>query len=190
MTSKAVREMERGHPSRPGRSGERPARRAPRYLVVGKVVAPWSTRGELKVAILTDFPDRFRDLERVYLSDEPWMLEGYRRHGRWVILRLEGCADRNSAEKFRGELVQIPLEEAVPLSEDEYYIYQIVGLEVWTRAGEHLGRVSEVLFTGANEVYVVEGERGEILVPAIEGVVKEVDLEGGRLIVEPLEGMF
>jgi 16S rRNA processing protein RimM len=87
-------------------------------------------------------------------------------------------------------LVQVPLEEAAPLSEDEYYIYQIMGLEVWTSEGEHLGRVSDVLFTGANEVYVVEGERGEMLVPAIEDVVKEVDLEGGRLIVEPLEGMF
>jgi 16S rRNA processing protein RimM len=63
-------------------------------------------------------------------------------------------------------------------------------LEVWTSGGEHLGRVSEVLFTGANEVYVVKGERGQILVPAIEDVVKEVDLEEGRLIVEPLEGMF
>lgn len=86
--------------------------------------------------------------------------------------------------------MQIPLEEAVPLSEDEYYIYQIVGLEVWTSEGGYLGRVLKVLFTGANEVYVVEGERGEILVPAIEDVVKEVDLGGGRLIVEPLEGMF
>jgi len=187
MASDAAGEI---HFSRPGRSGGGPDRRVPRYLVVGKVVAPWGTKGELKVAILTDFPDRFRDLKRVYLGDEPWMLEGHRRHGRWVILRLEGCADRNSAEKLRGELVQIPLEEAIPLSEDEYYIYQIVGLEVWTSEGEHLGRVSEVLFTGANEVYLVEGERGEILVPAIEDVVKEVDLEGGRLIVEPLEGIF
>lgn len=180
----------RSHFSRRRRSGERLARKVPRYLVVGKVLAPWGTRGELKMAILTDFPDRFRELKRVYLGDEPWMLKGYRRHGRWVILRLEGCADRNSAEKLRGALVQIPLEEAVPLSEDEYYIYQIMGLEVWTREGEHLGRVSEVLFTGANEVYVVKGERGEMLVPAIEDVVREVDLEGGRLIVEPLEGMF
>ncbi len=181
---------ESGQLSRPRRSGERPTRISPRYLVVGKVVAPWGTRGELKMAILTDFPDRFRELKRVYLGDEPWMVEGHRRHGKWAILKLEGCADRNSAEKHRGELVQIPLEEAVPLSEDEYYIYQIVGLEVWTREGEHLGRVSEVLFTGANEVYVVEGERGEILVPAIEDVIKEVDLEGGRLIIELLEGMF
>jgi len=181
---------ERSHFSRPRRSRERSARRVPHYLVVGKVVAPWGTRGELKVAILTDFPDRFRELKRVYLGDRSLMVEGHRRLGRWVILRLEGCADRNSAEKLRGELVQIPLEEAVPLSEDEYYIYQIVGLEVWTKEGEHLGRVSEVLFTGANEVYVVEGGQGEILLPAIEDVIKEVDLEGGRLVVEPLEGMF
>jgi 16S rRNA processing protein RimM len=158
--------------------------------VVGKVLAPWGTRGELKVEILTDFPDRFRELKGVYVGGKSWMVEGYRRHRRWAILKLEGCADRNSAEKLRGELVEIPLEEAVPLSEDEYYIYQIVGLEVWTSEGEYLGRVSEVLFTGANEIYVVEGERGEILVPAIEDVVKGVELEEGRLIIEPLEGMF
>jgi 16S rRNA processing protein RimM len=87
-------------------------------------------------------------------------------------------------------LVQIPIEEAMPLGEDEYYVYQIVGLDVWTAEGEYLGRISEVLFTGANDVYVVQGEKGEILIPAIEDVVLEVDLDGGRLTVELMEGLI
>lgn len=164
----------------------------PRYLVVGRIVAPWGVRGEVKVAIETDFPERFKRLRRVYLGEKATscVLEGSRLHKRHVLLKLGGCDDRDAAEKLRGQLVQIPVEEAMPLGEDEYYIYKIVGLDVWTTEGEHLGRVSEVLFTAANDVYVVQGEKGEILIPAVEDVVLEVDLAGGRLTVELIEGLI
>jgi 16S rRNA processing protein RimM len=164
----------------------------PRYLVIGKIVAPWGIRGEVKMAIETDFPERFQRLKRVYLGEEAvaFVLEGSRLHKRHALLKLGGCDDRNAAEKLRGQWVQIPIEEAVPLGEDEYYVYQIVGLDVWTTEGEHLGRVSEVLSTGANDVYIVQGEKGEILIPAVEDVVLEVDLAGGRLIVELMEGLI
>ncbi len=164
----------------------------PRYLVVGRIVAPWGVRGEVKVALETDFPERFKRLKRVYLGEKvtSFVLEGSRLHQGNALLKLEGCDDRDAAEKLRGQLVQIPIEEAMPLGEDEYYVYQIVGLDVWTTEGEHLGRVSEVLFTAANDVYVVQGEKGEILIPAIEDVVLEVDLAGGRLTVELIEGLI
>jgi 16S rRNA processing protein RimM len=163
-----------------------------RYLVVGKIVAPWGVRGEVKVAIETGFPERFKQLKRVYLGEKatPFVLEGSRLHKRHALLKLEGCDDRNAAEKLRGQLVQIPVEEAMPLGEDEYYVYQVVGLDVWTTEGEHLGRVSEILFTGANDVYIVKGEGGEILIPAVEDVVLEVDLASGRLTVELMEGLI
>ncbi|HID64903.1 MAG TPA: 16S rRNA processing protein RimM, partial [Anaerolineae bacterium] len=136
----------------------------PRYLVVGKIVAPWGVKGELKVAIETDFPERFKQLKRVYVGEKAtsFVLEWSRLHKGHALLKLKGCDDRDAAEKLRGQLVQIPIEEAMPLGEDEYYVYQIVGLDVWTTEGEHLGRVSEVLFTGANDVYVVQREKGEI----------------------------
>jgi 16S rRNA processing protein RimM len=164
----------------------------PRYLVVGKIVAPWGIRGEVKVAIETDFPERFKQLKRVYLGEKAisFLLERSRLHKGHALLKLGGCEDRNAAEKLRGQLVQIPIEEAMPLSEDEYYVYQIVGLDVWTTEGERLGRISEILFTGANDVYVVQGERGEILIPAVEDVVLEVDLAGGRLTVKLMEGLI
>ncbi len=163
----------------------------PHYLVVGKIVAPWGVKGEVKVAIETGFPERFERLKRVYLGEKVtcFVLEGSRLHKGHALLKLRGCDDRHAAEKLRGQLVQIPIEEAMPLDEDEYYVYQIVGLDVWTTAGEHLGRISEVLFTGANDVYVVQGEKGEILIPAVEDVVLEVDLAGGRLTVELMEGL-
>jgi len=164
----------------------------PRYLVVGKIVAPWGVRGEVKVAMETGFPERFKRLRRVYLGEKAisFVLEGSRLHKGHALLKLRGCDDRDAAEKLSGQLVQIPIEEAMPLGEDEYYVYQIVGLDVWTTGGEHLGRVSEVLFTGANDVYVVQGERGEILIPAVEDVVLEVDLSGSRLTVELMEGLI
>jgi 16S rRNA processing protein RimM len=88
--------------------------------------------------------------------------------------------------------VQVPFAEAIPLEEGEYFEHQIIGLDVSTASGEHLGRVVEIIYTGANEVYVVQStgaDRRRILVPAIEGVVLEVDLEAGQLIVELPDGL-
>jgi 16S rRNA processing protein RimM len=164
----------------------------PRYLVIGRVVRPWGTQGEVKVEIMTDFPDRFSLLRKVYLGPKavPFVLEGFRLHKGAALLKLEGCHDRATVEKLRGQLVQIPIEEAMPLDQDEYYEYQIVGLAVWTVGGEYLGTVDEVVFTGSNEVYVVRGEGREILIPAIEDVVLEINLDQGRLMVELMEGLI
>jgi 16S rRNA processing protein RimM len=146
----------------------------------------------MKVEILTDFPGRFSLLRKVYLGPKavPFNLEGFRLHKGAALLKLEGCHDRTTVEKLRGQLVQIPLEEAMPLQEGEYYEHQIVGLAVWTAGGEYLGTVNEVIFTESNEVYVVRGEGREILIPAVEGVVLEIDLAQGRLMVELMEGMI
>lgn len=168
-------------------------------MVLGYVIGAHGVRGELKVEILTTDPQRFGQLDRIYLGRDddtepvPRALIGHRVHKGRALLRLEGLEDRTEAQALRGYLVQIPFEEVPPLAEDEYFEHQIVGLEVWTTAGKFLGHVSEVLYTGANEVYVVTdpaGERRNILIPAIADVVREVDLEAGRLVVELLEGLM
>jgi 16S rRNA processing protein RimM len=144
------------------------------------------------VEIMTDFPDRFALLRKVYLGPKaaPFALEGFRLHKGAAILKLEGCHDRAAAEKLRGQLVQIPIEEAMPLDQDEYYVHQILGLAVWTMEGEYLGTVDEIIFTESNDVYVVRGEEREILIPAIEDVVLEINLAEGRLVVELMEGLI
>lgn len=164
---------------------------SPRYLVIGRIVRPWGVQGEVKVEVLTDWPERFALLDDVYLGEEatPYHLERFRLHQGHALLKLVGCDDRNAAEALREQLVQVPPEEAMPLDEDEYYVHQIEGLEVWTDEGESLGQVVEVLFTGSNEVYVVHGPRGEVLIPAIADVVMQVDLEGGRLVVHLMDGL-
>jgi 16S rRNA processing protein RimM len=154
-------------------------------------------RGELKVEILTDDPHRFGQLERVYLGPEgaepqPWSLASYRLHKGRVLLQLHECRDRDAAQALRGCLVQVPIDEAIPLDEDQYFEHQIMGIEVWTVAGERLGSVDEIIHTGSNEVYVVhDGGPGgrEVLIPAIAGVVLDVDLGTGRLVVEIPDGL-
>jgi 16S rRNA processing protein RimM len=168
----------------------------PRFLAMGQVLGAHGIRGEIKVDILAGDPDRFRTLRRVLIGavDQepiPWPLEGYRLHKGRALLKLGGCDDRTYAETMRGLLVQIPIEATAPLKDDEYYEHQIVDLEVWTSGGEQLGMVVEVLYTGANEVYVVETDSGsEVLIPAIDSVVRSIDLEAGRIVVDLMEGLI
>jgi 16S rRNA processing protein RimM len=167
----------------------------PRFLAVGRVVGAHGVLGELKVELLTDDPHRFDRLELVYVGldgqePQPRRLQGCRLHKGRALLLLDNCDDRDTAQAMRGTLIQVPLDEAIPLDEGEYFEHQIVGLEVRTVDGEVLGRVVEILYTGANEVYVVGGPGyREILIPAIDDVVQQVDLEQGQLVVTLLEGL-
>jgi 16S rRNA processing protein RimM len=165
----------------------------PRFIAIGRIIRPHGLRGELAVEVLTDFPERFDTIEALYIGDpqqaEVWTVTASRRHKERVLLTLEGCADRTTAEGLRGLLIQIPIEEAMTLPEDEYYPHELVGLDVLTAEGEDLGRLSEIIFTNANEVYVVTGPRGQILLPAIADVIERVDLETGQMTVRLIEGL-
>jgi 16S rRNA processing protein RimM len=166
----------------------------PPYLVVGQVGAPHGVRGEVRVAILTDDPERFALLERVYVGDEaaptPYTLEGWRLHKRHALFQLAGVTDRHAAEGLRGQWVLVPAAEALPLEPGEFYVCQLVGLAAWTTAGEHLGVVTDVLSAGGNDILEIRGPRGAVLVPFQAELVPTVDLDAGRLTVEPLEGLF
>lgn len=162
----------------------------PESVVVGRVVAPWGVKGEMKVEVMTDFPDRFSPHEYVYIEGRRRAIEKSRWHKGKVILKLAGVDTVEVVEGLRGQFLEVPRAQAHPLSEDEYYHFQVVGLEVRTTDGRFLGRVASVLTTGNNDVYVVAGEGGEVLVPAIDDVVKSVDLERGRITVDAIEGLL
>jgi len=165
----------------------------PSYLTVGRVVRPHGVRGELRAEILTDSPERLPQLPRVYLGrrQTPYKVQSVRLHKGLMLLQLEGVADRDAAETLRGALVQIAVQDALPLDEGEYYEYQVVGIEVETEEGEPLGEIVEVLnLPEANDVFVVAGERGEVLLPATQEVVVDLDLEARRLVVHLLPGLL
>lgn len=168
---------------------------ASEFLTVGRIVKPRGIKGEVKMVVYTDVPEVLLDLDKIYLRQggrSPWSvrLHDLRFHKGQALLLLEGIADRNEAELLRGADVLIPKKWMPPLTEDEYYVHQILGLQVVTLEGECLGTIRDVLFTGANDVYVVRGKRyGEVLIPAIADVIREVDLDAGEMRIELLEGL-
>jgi 16S rRNA processing protein RimM len=165
-----------------------------RYLAIGKVVRAHGLRGELSMAILTEFPERFKTTEWVYLGNEyeatAYRLQSYRWHQDNILLTLAGVTDRTQAEALRGQFVQVPLAEATPLPAGSYYLYQLIGLQVKTVTGEILGTITNVLETGANDVYIVKHNDQELLLPAIPDVVKHVDLTEQVMIVHVLDGLL
>jgi 16S rRNA processing protein RimM len=164
----------------------------PRFLAIARVVKPWGVRGEIKLEVLTGFPDQIERLKRVYVGSKavPHDVAHFHWHSGELLLQLADVRDRNAAELLRGQLVQIPHEEAVPLKPGEYYEHQIIGLHVTTTEDEPLGQVVEVLATGANDVYVVQGPRGQVLLPARVEVVRSIDLEAGTMTVTLLPGLI
>jgi len=172
-------------------SGASRRRPEPQYLAIGRVARPFGVRGELKVELLTEYPDQLDRLHTVYLGPQaqPWTVKGVRLHEEAVLIELAGCHDRNAAESLRGMLVQIALEDAVPLNEDEFYEHQVVGMDVVEDTGAYLGQVTEILSTGANDVYVVVGPEGELLLPAIHSVILEIDLDADQITVHMMDGL-
>lgn len=165
-----------------------------RYLAIGRIVKAHGLRGEVSATVLTDFPERFETTEWVYLGDEyeatAYRLESYRWHKQNVLLTLAGVSDRTQAEGLRGQFVQVPVEEAIALPEGSYYLYQLIGLKVVSTNGESLGVIGDIIETGANDVYVVEKDGRQILLPAIPDVVKSIDITEGVMVVQVIEGLI
>lgn len=163
----------------------------PGFLAIGRVLRPHGVRGELRVEIHTDFPERFGVYRQVYLGPDhmPYEIEGHRFHQGRVLLKLREVIDRTAAEVLRGQWVYIAAKDAVPLAKGEVYLHQMLGLRVRTVEDEELGEVVDLIETGANLVYVVRGMQGEILIPDIPEVIEAIDLEAGQLIVRLMEGL-
>lgn len=170
----------------------------PLFLIIGQIRKPHGVVGEVRVSCHTDVPKRFEWLERVYLSrdiedDDPQSAEidSVRYHDQDVLLKLKGYDTRTSVESLRQYWVKIPLADAIPLAEDEYYSYELIDLDVFTAEGEFLGKIHSIIETGANDVWVVRKEgSAEKLIPDIPDVVQEIDLTAKRVTITPLPGLF
>lgn len=171
------------------------------WILVGEVVATQGNKGEVRVVPHTEFPERFSNMETVRLfrkgTSEPeqiCVLEGARLHREFVILKLRSIDSIDQAEALRGMEIKVTQDELVELPAGRYYIFRLIGLEVVTTEGQKLGKVTDVLETGANDVYVVKPYKGvtdqkEILIPVIESVVKEIAPEKGTIVISLMEGL-
>jgi len=173
---------------------------APQFLILAQVLRPHGVRGDLSIKVLTDFPERMNELTTVYVGADPekpdrfapYQVEWARRAKKdnW-LLRFEGVNSREDADLLRNRYILVSLADAVPLEADEIYLFQVLGLEVHTTDGLILGHLTDVLVTGANDVYVIKGEQyGEVLIPAIPSVIQKIDVPAGKMTVQLLEGLL
>ncbi len=160
------------------------------FVTIGQILAPWGIEGKLKVEIVTDFPQRFTPSSKIYINRQPMTIDSTEWHKRKVIIKLNTIDNLEAAQRLRGQLVEIHQSQVYPLPEGQYYHFQIIGLEVWTTQEELLGNITEILTADSNDNYVVQGAKGEILIPAIDDVVKSIDLNKGRIVIEPIEGLL
>jgi 16S rRNA processing protein RimM len=160
-------------------------RQQPYYLILGEIVRAHGVIGEVRLRLTTDYPERLRQLKAVYLGHDPLKpqaerheLLGVRLSSDHCLIRLRDVTDRNQAELLRGLLVMVKVEEAVPLEEDEFYAYELIGMSVQTQDGLSLGTIREVMETRANDVYIIDSpDYGELLVPAHDETLVEIDLK-------------
>jgi 16S rRNA processing protein RimM len=169
----------------------------PGYLAVGQIVGAHGLYGELKVEAYSDFPDRFAPGATLFLGEELEKVQvaSVRPHKTNLLVRLDEIDDRNDAEDIRGLWLYVPEAEAGELDEGEYWIHDIIGLQVVTVDGAQIGKITDVMVTGANDVYVVRPAEDvnhgrDVLLPAIADVVDHVDLEKGIMVIRLLEGLI
>jgi 16S rRNA processing protein RimM len=161
---------------------------------IGIIVKPQGIRGELRVLPTTDDPSRFALLKEVYVrhggKEAKYPLVSSRQQKGMVMLTLAGVNDRNAAEALVGGVVVIPDEWALPLGEDEYYIRDLIGLGAYGEDGGYLGEITDVMRTGANDVYTIRPAVGDaFMVPAVKDVVRGVDMAGCRIVLRLMDGL-
>jgi len=164
---------------------------------IGTIVKAQGIRGELRVFPLTDDPSRFDLLkgEEVFLRDSksnetPYKLQQARQHKGLVIIKLDGVNDRNMAETLVRQTITIPDDKALPLDEGEYFVRDLIGLDVVTQTGEHIGKLGKVLNTNANDVYVINPPEGDsFMIPAIKNVVLNVSLPDNKMVIHLMDGL-
>lgn len=166
-----------------------PQYRLPATALVGIVVGHWGFEGEVRVRTETDNPRRFSKDSRLLAKGQALSVEQCRWHKGFALVKFRGIDTLEDAQGLRGIYLEVPLEEVESLAPDSYYHFQVLDMEVWTSGGEYLGLVEDILDTGSNDVYVVRGGEKEVLIPALEGVVVDVDTAAGRMTVDLPEGL-
>lgn len=164
-------------------------------LQVGVITQTHGVRGEVKVFPTTDDVNRFKKLKQVILDTGketmPLEIQSVKFFKQFVILKFKGIDNINDIEKYKRCSLYVTREHAVALEEDEYFIADMIGMEVCTEDGSIFGTLKDVIETGANDVYVIENaEHGEVLVPAIKECIRSVDIEKGQMMIHLMDGLI
>jgi 16S rRNA processing protein RimM len=162
------------------------------YIKVGKIVNTHGVKGCIKCIPLTDDLERFEELEYVYTEkdnikrtiDDVWYQKGL------VCLKLKDIDDMDKAELFKDTYISIVEDQLRVLPENSYYLFDLEGMDVYSNNGDYIGKISEVYQTGANDVYEVKNNKNSYLIPAIKDVVKSVNVQDKKMIINVIEGLL
>ena len=174
-------------PGEPVFSGE------PVFLVIGKLRRPHGVRGEMIMDILTDFPERLKAGMTVFVGEEhkPFKVKTWREHQKGLLTSFVDFTTPEAVGILRNQLVYVKTSELPALPKGEYYHHQVIGLRVVDESGVELGKVTDVITTGANDVFVIRQEGGvEFLLPVVDEMVLNIDLERGEVCARPLPGLI
>ncbi|AOT68384.1 ribosome maturation factor RimM [Geosporobacter ferrireducens] len=167
-----------------------------KLLRVGQIVNTQGIRGEMRIYPLTDYKERFEEIDWVYMgedTDKKYFIEKVRYKNELVILKLKGIDDINEAEKFKTKYLTIPKAFSRILPEDTYYIVDLIGMEVYTQEHEYLGVLKEVIQSAGNDIYEITYHKNpekSILIPAVGEFIKEVDMKEKKITVQLIEGFL
>lgn len=163
------------------------------HFKVGKIVNTQGLKGEVRVYPFTDDINRFDDLDTFYIDKDfntKWNVERVRYKGNLVIMKIKDIDSIERAELLRDKFIYVSREDGRELDEEEYFIADMIGIEVFTVDGEKVGELKDVLQYAANDVYVVKGEEKEYLIPAIMKFVPTIDMNERKMIIDPIKGML
>lgn len=163
-----------------------------KMLESGKIVNIHGIKGEVKVTPWCDYPEFLCEFDNIYLGDEktPYTVDSARIHKNMALLKLSGINTPEAANALRNKIVYIDRDE-IELDEGSYFIQDIIGLDVKDAdSGKIYGKISNVIQTGANDVYEIKDKEKTYLVPAIKDVIIETDIENSVMVIRPLEGLF
>lgn len=167
------------------------------WFHVGRIVNTHGIAGEVRVMSDTDFAsERFTKGQTLYIRQDeaskpkPYEIFSHRKHKQFDLIKFVGFNTINDVQQFKGATLCVNQKQLSPLTENEFYYHQIIGCEVKTDTGDHLGKVSDVLSTGANDVWVIEKQGKDLLIPYIEDVVKQVDPENKLIVIHLIDGLI
>ena len=162
-------------------------------LQVGVITTTHGIRGEVKVFPTTDDPRRFEELSSILLDTGKELCEleiqRVKYFKQFVILKFRDVDDINEIEPYKGKSLYVTRDMAVPLEENEYYIADLIGMDVFLEDGSLFGRIKDVLETGANDVYIVQTQEKEVLIPAIKDCILQVDVESNKMVFHLMKGL-
>ena len=166
-----------------------------KYLEIGQIVNTFGIKGMVKIKPFTDDINRFDKLKKVYIKNKDgkkeYQIQEVKYHKNMVLMKLEGVDTPEQADLLRQSYLLVDRADEEPLEEGVYYIVDLLGLEVYTDDNKLLGKVDDIFNTGSNDIYVVKDEMGkQILLPGIPDVLKNVDLEKGRITVHLIPGLI